>query len=83
MIANVWGASKFWYLAQVLILPDWVKNEFEPLIFRFIWKNKIKHVSQEKCCKSIEAGGLGIVNFESKCKSLRVRNLMRLFEPND
>lgn len=38
----------------------------------------MENVSRERCCAPLKSGGLNIVNFETKCSSLRLSNFLSL-----
>ena len=38
----------------------------------------MENISRERCCAPLEFGGLNIVNFETKCASLRLSNFSDL-----
>ena len=75
MILNVLGASRFWHVAKVLPPPKWVSIEYKRAVWPFIWKSKSQTVSRVRCVAPIPRGGLNIVNFETKCSSLRLSGL--------
>ena len=75
MILNVLGASKFWHVAKVLSPPKWVSTEYKRAVWPFIWKSKSETVSRARCVAPIARGGLNIVDFETKCSSLRLSGL--------
>lgn len=72
LIVNVLGASKFYYLAKLLPIPEWVFTRFRSLIFHFIWRSKIETVSRQTLSAPAAEGGLGIVELSSKCVSLQL-----------
>ena len=84
LIVNVIGLSKFYYLARVLLLPEWVSRRVNQLIWPFIWGSKIETVSRKSCFCSVPEGGLGLTNFPRKCEALRVSSLVAtLNDPDD
>ena len=84
LIVNVIGLSKFYYLARVLLLPEWVSRRVNQLIWPFIWGSKIETVSRKSCLCSVPEGGLGHTNFPRKCEALRVSSLVAtLNDPDD
>lgn len=84
LIVNVIGLSKFYYLARVLLLPEWVSRRVNQLIWPFIWGSKIETVSRKSCSCSVPEGGLGLTNFPRKCEALRVSSLVAtLNDPDD
>ena len=80
MILNVLGDSKFWHVAKVLSSPKWVSVENKQAVRPFIWKSKSETVSRARCVAPIERGGLNIVDFETKCSSLRLSSLFGYWE---
>lgn len=78
MIVNVLGASRLWHVAKVIAPPSWVCDSFKSTIWPFIWKGKMENVSRERCCAPLKSGGLNIVDFETKCASLRLSNFLSL-----
>ena len=75
LIIKVLGASLFWYLAKVFIVPPWVKAAFDRLVWTFLWKGKTETVKRRVLLNPLKYGGLSIISFEAKCKSLLVSNL--------
>ena len=78
LIINVIGASKFWFLARVLPTPEWVISRFKTIVFSFLWNSKIETVSQQTLSDPVKDGGLGIVDFISKCKALKISLVVSL-----
>ena len=78
MIVNVLGASRLWHVAKVIPPPSWVHDNFKSIVWPFVWKSKMECVSRERCCAPLESGGLNIVDFRTKCESLRLSNFLDL-----
>ena len=55
--------------------PKWVSVEYKRAVWPFIWKSKSETVSRARCVAPIARGGLNIVDFETKCSSLRLSSL--------
>ena len=72
MIVNVLGANRFWHVAKILHPPRWVCDRFHRLIWLFIWKVRMENVSRQRCCTPLKMGGLNVVDFRTKCVSLRL-----------
>ena len=68
------GASRLWHVAKVIPPPSWVHDKIKSIVWPFIWKGKMESVSRERCCASLESGGLNIVDFNTKCESLHLSN---------
>ena len=72
LIINVLGASKFWFLARILPTPEWVVSRFKTLVFSFLWNSKIETVSRQTLSAPVKDGGLGIIDFPTKSKALKI-----------
>ena len=72
LIVNVLGASRFYHVAKIISLPNWVCKRFDRPVWSFIWKGKMENVSRKRCCAPFELGGLNVVDFRIKCLSLRL-----------
>ena len=83
LVICVFGLSKFYYLAKVLTLPDWVTRKANQIIWTFLWGSKIQPVSRSTCYCKITEGGLGLISFSLKCDSLRVSTLVSTIEDTD
>ena len=72
LIFNVLSASRFFYLAEVLSVPDWVLTHFRKIVFHFLWGFKIETVS----CQTLSAPGtkcsLGVADLNAKCVALQL-----------
>ena len=55
--------------------PKWVFVEYKRAVWPFIWKSKSETVSRARCVAPIAGGVLNIVDFETKCSSLRLSSL--------
>ena len=75
LIINVLGASLFWYLAKIFIVPNWVIAAFDRLVWPFLWKGKTETIRRNILINNLQNGGLKVVNFSAKCKALLVSNL--------
>lgn len=78
MILDVLGASRFWYIAKILVPPSCVVDSYKSITWPFIWKGKMECVSRERLCAPLSKGGLNIVDFSVKCTSLHLPNLASL-----
>ena len=75
LIINVLGASLFWYLAKIFIVPNWVIAAFDRLVWPFLWKGRTETIKRNILINNLQNGGLKVVNFSAKCKALLVSNL--------
>lgn len=78
MILNVLGASRFWHVAKVLPPPKWAVDSYKSIVWPFIWKGKMEPISRQRCHAPVVKGGLNIVDFATKCISLRLSNFASL-----
>ena len=78
MISNVLGVSRFWHVAKIVAPPNWVCERVCRLVWSFVWKGKMENVSRQRCCAPANLGGLGVVDFRSKCVSLSLSCLSSL-----
>ena len=72
LIVNTLGASKFWFLAKILPIPPWVATAFKRLVYHFIWGTKIEPVSRKTLSAPIKDGGLGVIDFDTKGRALKL-----------
>lgn len=70
----------FWELAASGTLPrsSRVGYSYNSIVWPFVWKGKMECVSRDRCCAPFSSGGLNIVNFSTKCVSLRLSCLASL-----
>lgn len=76
LIVNTLGISKLLYLSTVLCVPKWVISKVNALIWPFVWGCRIETVSRATCHQSLSSGGLGILNFLIKGKSLKLASVI-------
>ena len=70
LVVNVLGLIKLIYLASVLVSLALVLSRVNRLIWPFIWNSRMETVSRNTCLVKTQSGGLGLDNFNLKCKSL-------------
>lgn len=56
----------------MLPTPEWVTTQFKTLVFSFLSNYKIETVSRQTLSAPVKDGGLGIIDFLSKSKALKV-----------
>lgn len=83
MIINVLGASKFWFLAKILPVPQWVESRFKKLVYHFLWNSKIETVSRQTLSAPTNEGGLGILDFRCKSNALKVSLVLDILTRSD
>ena len=83
LLVNALGLSKLNYLATVLIVPNWVKQKVNSLIWPFLWRKKFEPVSRQTCFCLKSKGGLGIVNFIKKSYALKISSVVKAVQDTD
>ena len=71
-VINTLAVSPLLYLASVIHVPAQVIQEVKKIVVDFIWDSKPPKVAYDVMIQSIENGGLKLVDFESKIKSLKL-----------
>ena len=82
-IINIVGASKFWFLAKILSVPQWVESRFRKLVYHFLWNSKIETVSRQTLLAPVKDGGLGILDFSCKSNALKVSLILPIVNRSD
>ena len=78
MIINALGTSLFWHTAKIIILPQWVVDSYDKIVWSFMWPGKTENVSRQRCCAGLRGGGLNVVDFRAKCAALCLFNFSSL-----
>ena len=73
---------KFVYVASLLTIPEWVVQELNRLIFKFLWKG-VDKVTRLSTINDYQKSGLKMIDLETMVKSLRLTWLRRIFSEND
>ncbi len=71
-IVNTLALSSLLYLASVIHVPSIVFKEVKHIIVDFIWEGKTSKIAYDVLIQQTEEGGLKLVYFEDKVKSLKV-----------
>ena len=77
-VVNTLALSKLIYIASILTFPDseYIKK-FNKLIYNFIW-NKRDRIKRNSIIGSIDNGGIGIVDIETKMHALKASWVSRI-----
>ena len=76
-VINILAISPLLYLASVIHIPAQVIQEVKKVAVDFIWDSKPPKIAYDVMIQSIENGGLKLVDFESKVKSLNLGFIKR------
>ena len=79
-IINTLGISKLIYRASILRMPDaeFLKKT-NRLIYNYLWKNR-ERIKRNTLIGNVLEGGIGIVDIETKCKSLKAAWIPRILK---
>ena len=80
---NSRAISPLLYLASVIHVPCRVIKDVKQIVTDFIWNGKPPKIAYNVMIQKIENGGLKLVDFESKVKSLKVEFIKRLLQNKD
>lgn len=73
---NTFVLSKLWYIAQAIPPSNLQLGKIKAAIGRFLWGNSIFKVDRNQLYLRCEDGGIGLVDVESKCKALFMKNIL-------
>ena len=78
LVINSLALSRFWYVASLVPVPDWVYAELLKLVFSFFWGGKRDLVARAVVFQPPTAGGFSVVDPRLKVSSLLVQWVRRL-----
>ena len=79
-IVNTLAVSKFIYKASILPYPEEALiNKVKSDIFNFIW-NKTDRIKRNTLIGDVKSGGIGVIDIETKLKSLKAVWVSKLFK---
>lgn len=79
-VINVQILAKAWFLAQVLPVPKKIERAIQHAVHWYLWRGEIFKVSLQTCTLPSDKGGLGLVDFHSKCAALLLHRTNRTME---
>ena len=77
-VINSLAISKLIYLASTILVPEKVYDEVKLQILDFLWNGKTPKIAYSTLIQSIEKGGLKLIDFRTKVKSLTIGWVKRL-----
>lgn len=83
MISKTFLLSKIAYVIQSLCLPDEVLNQFDTLLFRFLWKNKelntraYEKIKRSVLCLNDSEGGINMISVRDQQRVMLIRWLQK------
>ena len=78
LVINSLALSRFWYVASLVPVPDWVYAELLKLVFSFFWGGKRDLVARAVVFQPPTAGGFSVADPRLKVSSLLVQWVRRL-----
>jgi hypothetical protein len=81
-VINNLAISSLIYICSVTSVPKRVVKEVNTLLFDFLWNGGSHKIASTVITQNIQDGGLKMVDFESKVKSLKISWLNRILSPN-
>ena len=82
-VVNSLAISPLLYLANVIHVPCRVIQEVKHIVTDFIWNGKPPKIAYNVMIQNIENGGIKLIDFESKVKSLKIGFIKRLLQNKD
>ena len=82
-VINSLAISPLLYLASVIHVPCRVIQEVKHIVTDFIWNGKPPKIAYNVMIQNIENGGIKLIDFESKVKSLKIGFIKRLLQNKD
>ena len=77
-VINSLAISKLIYLASIIKVPERIYDEVKKLTRDFLWDGKTSKIAYSTLIQTVEMGGLKLVDFETKVKSLSIMYIKRL-----
>ena len=82
-VINTLALPPLIYLASVIYVPPIVITEVKKVLLDFIWNGGTPKIAYNTLIQDIEDGGLKLVDFESKVKSLKLGWIKRLCDESN
>ncbi len=81
-VVNILALSPLLYVSSVLHVPQRVFKEVKDIVMDFLWDGKPAKIAYNTLIQDIKKGGLKLVDFETKTKSLKATWIKRLVDKN-
>ena len=82
LLINTILLSKIWFLANILIIPTWARKKINQIIFNHLWDTNSEPISRQTLFKSLNNGGLNILNIINQNLSLQIKHTLKITNPN-
>ena len=77
-VINTLALAPLLYVASVVHVPQQVSKEVKSLVQNFLWEGKPAKIAYDTLTLPIQAGGLNLIDFEMKVRSLKLAWVKRL-----
>jgi hypothetical protein len=82
-IINSLAASLIVYPCSTLITPDTILDQIDQIFFNFLWDSNCNKISKNTIIRTIDQGGLKMIDIKSKVKALKIAWIKRsILKPN-
>lgn len=75
--------SKLWYIAQILPPKNKHLAMIKQAVGKFLWKGHIFKVARDQLYLDYDKGGIKLIDPESQCKALFIKNILYRSDGND
>ena len=79
-VINTLAISPLLYLANVIHVPLQVATEVKKIVLDYLWDGKPAKIAYNVLIQGVKQGGLKLIDFESKVKSLKIGFVKRLLD---
>ena len=79
---NTIGFARFWYLASVFPLPQWLEKTIDKIVFPYLWEGKNEAIKRKTIYLPKLKGGLGLYNPLLRSIALRAKFTAQITNPN-
>ena len=80
IVLNTFMLSRLWYCIHVLPVPEWVLNEINAAISKFVWSDKPPLINKTTVINHFLQGGLSLPSIKHKIFAFRLKLVKKLFD---
>ena len=81
-VVKAHALSQIQFLASSIRTPDWVIQEVEDIVKKFVWSGS-KKIAKEKAAKTWKEGGITLPQIEHLCRAASIKMTLRAKELGD
>lgn len=79
-VLSTYALSKIYYIAHTFTMPRLTMQQFQDVIWDFLWKNTPPLVKKSVCVSRQREGGLGMPHLQSRLAAIHLQTIRRLFD---